>query len=92
METTTQKPSAQRGPQALVGSGRLVRHCYAVLHAEPDLYGHPRLDYFTNTIPDEDLPDGKRLVRARVEYVWNGNIRKWDIVPNNRSEPTAPRT
>lgn len=25
METTTQKPSAQRGPQALVGSGRLVR-------------------------------------------------------------------
>ena len=25
METKTQKPSAQRGPQALVGSGRLVR-------------------------------------------------------------------
>lgn len=60
---------------------RLVRRCYAVVSG-PDRYGHPVLVRFTDT-PERDLTDGQKIVRARIQYATNGNVRRWDILPNS---------
>jgi hypothetical protein len=63
------------------GETPMYRHCYAVVSG-PDRYGHPVLVRFVDDLPGDDLPEGQKIVRARIEYATNGNIRKWDILPN----------
>jgi hypothetical protein len=64
---------------ARVGSGPLVRRCFATIKGY-DAYGRPRLVKIYDQKP-HDIPEGERLVDAQVRIAENGNIRWWDLVP-----------
>lgn len=79
-------PEATGVPPPATGSAEVVRVCFATIR--------PNAKYGNQLIAFHDAPpepeEGVSVVRARVRYANNGNIRLWEILPNAKVRHGGP--